>query len=117
MNKAKIVVEWLFLLHTHTFLIVDLTGFMPPYQSQECHVCRIDKVRVTADIKQYLPSFLPSLLFGPASPMDKLAVDNERSILYAVTSSNSIQARPSCRTSMQNITAINKSIVINSPVW
>ncbi len=47
-----------------------------------------------------LPSFIPALLFGKPAAVDQLVVDDERHIMYALTSSsgaqgggNSIQVR------------------------
>ncbi|KAF8069564.1 NUP155 [Scenedesmus sp. PABB004] len=52
---------------------------------------RCTKVRVTGGVAQLLPSFLPSFLFGAPVPMDRLALDDERHILYALAANSAIQ--------------------------
>ena len=52
------------------------------------------QVRVSGGLQQYLPSFLPSLLgLGACTAVDKLALDGERHILYALMQSGAIQVR------------------------
>ncbi|GLC36182.1 hypothetical protein PLESTB_001371300 [Pleodorina starrii] len=53
---------------------------------------RISKVRLTSGLQQYLPSFVPSLLgLGAPAPIERLAVDRERHILYALNVASGIQ--------------------------
>lgn len=65
-----------------------LSSPCPPRHVQYSHV----QVRLTGGLQQYLPSFLPALLgIGAPSPIDKLAVDDERHVLYALSQSGAIQ--------------------------
>lgn len=54
----------------------------------------IARVQVTADLRAYLPSFLPPLLFGKPLPLERLAVDDERGVLYACAGGTALQVRP-----------------------
>ncbi|KXZ50010.1 hypothetical protein GPECTOR_18g164 [Gonium pectorale] len=53
---------------------------------------RISKIRLTSGLQQYLPSFVPSLLgLGAPPPIERLVVDRERHILYALNAGSGIQ--------------------------
>ena len=50
------------------------------------------QVRLTGRLQQLLPSFIPSILgLGSTTAVDKVVVDNERHILYAVNQPGTIQ--------------------------
>eukprot|EP00198_Chlamydomonas_reinhardtii_P005145 XP_001694481.1 nuclear pore protein [Chlamydomonas reinhardtii] len=52
---------------------------------------RISKVRLTSGLQQYLPSFVPSLLgLGAPPAVERLAVDRERHVLYALNAASGI---------------------------
>ena len=48
-------------------------------------------MRVTGAVSALLPSFLPPLLFGSPDPIERLALDDERHVLYALGANSSIQ--------------------------
>jgi hypothetical protein len=50
-------------------------------------------VRVTGGLQQLLPSFLPTLLFKPPVPLERMVLDDERGILYTLASNNALQVR------------------------
>lgn len=52
---------------------------------------RCTKVLVTRSLQQLLPGFIPTLVFGHPVPIERLAVDNDRHILYALLQNSGIQ--------------------------
>ena len=62
----------------------------PPHKTHtHTHTCV--QVRVTGAVSALLPSFLPPLLFGSPDPIERLALDDERHVLYALGANSSIQ--------------------------
>ena len=51
---------------------------------------RCAKTRVTGGLQQLLPGFLPPLLFGAPEPLERLAVDDERGVLYTLAANGAI---------------------------
>lgn len=57
----------------------------------------VEQVRVTTSIQQYLPSFVPGLLgLGAPPPLERLVVDDERHILYALNAASAILVSEAC---------------------
>ncbi|KAI8471772.1 MAG: nucleoporin-domain-containing protein [Monoraphidium minutum] len=52
---------------------------------------RCAKVRVTGGLQQLLPSFLPSLLFRAPEPLERLALDDERGVIYTLAANSAMQ--------------------------
>jgi nuclear pore complex protein Nup155 len=52
---------------------------------------RCARARVTGGVAALLPSFLPPLLFGQPEPLEALAVDDERGVLYSLSAGGAIQ--------------------------
>lgn len=46
---------------------------------------------ITGGIHHLLPKFLPNLLFGPPTPLERLVLDDERGILYTLSTNNMLQ--------------------------
>lgn len=86
------------------------------------------QVRLTRGLQQLLPSFVPSLLFGPPVPLDKLVVDDERHILYSLAANSALQVRATrvrvcvrtcvnvCRQQGQQAHSCRLSLSLSSPV-
>ena len=56
----------------------------------------LPQVRLTSGLQQYLPSFVPSLLgLGAPPAVERLAVDRERHVLYALNAASGITVRGS----------------------
>lgn len=49
------------------------------------------QVRISGGIQHWLPGFLPNMVFGPPVPLERLALDDERGILYTMAANNALQ--------------------------